>query len=313
MKKISLLLAIIIFAFSFTAAGCGAQENSDATEKIKPLKSSHILNETRQLHNITYEVNKYWKNNNSSDSIDFRSYVDSKETDNTLTIAVSSNDNDKTENDFLTWEKNNYKNDDGGIFCETKLIDTDVKAIDYATKLIDKKDTSVTYFEYYIWVKDKYKYVFEIFGKIEAKDEIHALLTNMVCSVKFNDNEDFTGEPHPDEIDGYARGDYDKYNSPAEENGLGDTKVYVDGMITDVYKSSDMLFGTLKAESGEWTIGFSYYEWAKESEYSNKYEGKQCRIMGKYLGYSEKFKKPILMIERIIIDGKTDEINEVDY
>ena len=104
--------------------------------------------------------------------------------------------------------------------------------------------------------------------------------------------------------------DYDQYNSPAEENGLEGDTIRIRGVIEKYVKSgskNDRIHGfVVNADGDQWLIlcaqefNGTFYgkEWGSSPERHvfEGYEDCEVEIYGEYMGFSEKFKLPIIDI-----------------
>lgn len=98
----------------------------------------------------------------------------------------------------------------------------------------------------------------------------------------------------PDKISDYQYADFDKFNSPASENGLGGTQIYVDGIFEKIFEVEDYLYGRLKSGNNKWCVGLSNTSETSLSKLSFL-EGKDVRLFGVYQGYAENFDMPLLL------------------
>ena len=104
----------------------------------------------------------------------------------------------------------------------------------------------------------------------------------------------------------YMRAEYDKFNSFASENGLGDTKIYVDGTITEVESiSSDdengLIVGILETKKGDkWLVGF-YRNTTTDFQLIEGLKDNPIRVFGQYLGKSQTKELPCIQMERISV------------
>lgn len=105
----------------------------------------------------------------------------------------------------------------------------------------------------------------------------------------------FTSE---ESIGGYVRADFDKFNSPAEENGLGDTKIYVDGVITEVESSSNGIVAVLKTDDGKSWLVVLGDEKTFDIKICESLKDKKIRAFGKYIDFSEVKKMPAFLFEK---------------
>lgn len=97
-------------------------------------------------------------------------------------------------------------------------------------------------------------------------------------------------------IDGflYASENYEKYNSYASENGLGDAKIYVEGTVLNAEDTSteDMSIINLiieQEDGNRWCVGVAYVD-----DLGDIVE-KEIRAFGTYQGFSDKFNAPSMV------------------
>lgn len=120
------------------------------------------------------------------------------------------------------------------------------------------------------------------------------------------------GEPLLYEIpagltDGYPFGEFDKYNSYASENGLGDTMLWFNGTydnvttldMPDVKPGMQMFIATTTDEAGNvWLVQLDWNEYEPIDKFV-ELEGHQLCIMGQYFGFSDVYKMPSVLVEKI--------------
>ena len=123
------------------------------------------------------------------------------------------------------------------------------------------------------------------------KIALFLVLILVLCSAGCGSNT--TDFKTPDKISDYQYADFDKFNSPAEENGLGGTQIYVDGIFEKIFEVGDAIFGRLKSGNNKWNVNLSITSETSLSELSFL-EGKKVRIFGVYQGFSENFDTPSL-------------------
>lgn len=103
-------------------------------------------------------------------------------------------------------------------------------------------------------------------------------------------------------IDGFEKAEYDRFNSYASENGLGDTPIYIEGKVLNQTKlennNSEIPELALIIEENDgdrWCASV-----ASESKI-DEITDKNVRIFGTYLGYSDVFNLPGLAV--VYTDG----------
>lgn len=109
-------------------------------------------------------------------------------------------------------------------------------------------------------------------------------------------------------IDGYEYAKYNEYNSPAEENGLGGTKIYTLGKVTSVGAEEDVAYAMLDCSDGIWNILFGF---ESTDEISEQYLNKEIYAFGSFLGYSESLKSPTILLDSVKCDGNSRAYNKI--
>lgn len=88
----------------------------------------------------------------------------------------------------------------------------------------------------------------------------------------------------------FEKADYDKYNSYASENGLGDSKIYIEGIIEEKLVVEEEISFILKQKDGnKWIVSVGTSPvWSPEI--IDNFIGRDVCVFGKYLGFSDKLK-----------------------
>lgn len=161
---------------------------------------------------------------------------------------------------------------------DTKLyINDEVKTLDVPPMIIDGRTLVPA------------RFVAESFGAnvdwVEATQTV-AIMTN-----------DLFGKIDIQFIEGFELAKFSKYNSPASENGLGGTKIYLQAKLdgVDVVKTdagTDIIYGFFTDNNGHrWYSTLNVTLFDDTSNYNNLIE-KPLVVCGIYQGYSEKYKVP---------------------
>lgn len=99
-------------------------------------------------------------------------------------------------------------------------------------------------------------------------------------------------------LDGFEKAEYEKFNSYASENGLDGTLICVEGRVVEKENVGDDLALVLQQDDGnKWLVGVPQ---TKEIEEIN---GKSLRIYGEYIGYSDVYDLPSLMVSAEETEG----------
>ena len=115
---------------------------------------------------------------------------------------------------------------------------------------------------------------------------------------------------------GYEAAEFEKFNSPAEENGLGDTRIWIEGMVGEI-KDLDLgisgiaWYTIVKDKDGkEWYVILDYDYLYPNGDGKQKYtalKGHTACITSVYMGYSSVYEAPAIMLIRLF-DENTGEI-----
>lgn len=105
-------------------------------------------------------------------------------------------------------------------------------------------------------------------------------------------DESSTGYYAENEIDGYVKPDYNTYNTPAKENNLGGTKIYVDGVFEEIIDNATIL-AKLDNNGEKWMVGLAPNTDVTTADFE-KFLNKKVRIFGVYNGQSGKYNCPVI-------------------
>lgn len=108
-----------------------------------------------------------------------------------------------------------------------------------------------------------------------------------------------TEEPENEELEyvnGFEKADYGKFNSYATKNGLGGTKIYVQGTVTEVFdKDNSVGLIIQQSDNEQWLVAIGEEPVIGKSKLE-KLLNKTIEIFGEYVGYSDVFDMPHLEI-----------------
>lgn len=106
------------------------------------------------------------------------------------------------------------------------------------------------------------------------------------------------------EIDGYRYADFDKYNSYAENNGLGDTPVYIKGVVKSVSEHEDICtLSVVSEDGGKWLVIFAGVECTDEVK--EIFDEKDVTCFGVYQGFSDVFQMPAIFADKVKVGINT--------
>jgi len=106
-----------------------------------------------------------------------------------------------------------------------------------------------------------------------------------------------------DTVGGYEFGEYDKFNSYAEDNGLKYTKIFIYGTCTEITTGGSSIGCLVENGDDKWLVGLWEINEFGEKDFSFLV-GKEIFIFGKYMGFSDVWERPGLFIDTIICDGE---------
>ena len=148
-----------------------------------------------------------------------------------------------------------------------------------------------------------------MFKKIITISLCLCMSISILCSCQSTSNSEPSAETViPENVDGYEKAEFDKFNSYAEDNGLAGTKVYIYGEVTKIDSIEDVAYAMVKASDGEWNIIFGY---CSADELKDLYLHKKIYAIGAYSGYSEKLKSPSITLDKVQCDNSTKSYNQL--
>ena len=100
---------------------------------------------------------------------------------------------------------------------------------------------------------------------------------------------------------GYMKADFEAMNSPAKENGLGDTPVYMNCVLTELFELDANYYGyIIDDDDNKWLLMLNTSILASIDEYSQVAE-KNIVLCGYYQGFSEKYKLPAIALSKLCV------------
>ncbi|WP_301082356.1 zinc ribbon domain-containing protein [Thomasclavelia cocleata] len=104
---------------------------------------------------------------------------------------------------------------------------------------------------------------------------------------------------------GFEKAEFSKYNSPAEKNGLGGTKIYIKGHLekTEILETGEYtgILGFIKDDNGnKWVITLNTLPFVTESHYNSAVKKEiVCNVV--FEGFSEKYKMPHISLNEMLV------------
>lgn len=113
-------------------------------------------------------------------------------------------------------------------------------------------------------------------------------------------------EKHED-IDGYEYAEFDKFNSYAKDNGLENTKIYIQGTIKSVsdLTSKEISSTDFSISTGDKEGWLAIFAIPFNEKIKSTFEEKDVTCFGTYMGWSDVMLKPTILVDKIIVDNKT--------
>ncbi len=105
--------------------------------------------------------------------------------------------------------------------------------------------------------------------------------------------------------EGYQEADFERYNSPASENGLGDSRIYIRCILekTEILKAdgTESILGYVTDAGGNiWLVQLHVIPLASKGQY-DYIVGKDILLRGVYSGYSGVKKMPVVVLDEILV------------
>ena len=144
-------------------------------------------------------------------------------------------------------------------------------------------------------------------GKSEAKETVE---TSSVSGVSDDTTEKYYDIP-AGFTKGYEQAEFEKYNSPAEENGLGGSKIWIEGTVENVFTSSGASAANIIIEDdNKWLVILDSED--EESTYE-ELEGNVVCMVGVYEGFSDVYQQPTMILNKLFDENSGDIINSLFY
>lgn len=142
-----------------------------------------------------------------------------------------------------------------------------------------------------------------IYNDKKNQQEADRIIGNTIRDVLLQDYEEdkstveSNGEVVPEFIGAFEKAEYNKYNSYASENGLGDTLIYIEGKVLNqtVFDNSDSGILTL-ALVIEQEDGNRWCACVTSDSKIKDIEGKNVQIFGTYMGFSDVINLPAMAV-----------------
>ena len=122
--------------------------------------------------------------------------------------------------------------------------------------------------------------------------------------------DEYDSDETPNEIDGYKYANFEKYNSYAEDNGLRDTLVYIQGEVKSVHENENTCMLTVVSDDGgKWIVALLGVEYSDEIKELLDKNFVVC--FGNYRGFSDLFQMPAIYADKVNNGLKTYTIEDL--
>lgn len=273
----------------------GATACSSVTNEI-----SYSLDETEKFHDISFKYDSRWEKPEDNDSD--RAY-----------FLISDKPFAQICYNYVYYDKKSLDvMSDSDIMDIYTKIDDDETLIDKSQITLENNVKAQKVQKNFVNNEGKERFlskvvffyndcIYELIGLIDypCKDSCEKIISDICDSITFV-NQSVTTK---DDIDGYEYGNFDTYNSYAEDNGLAGTKIYINGTVKSVYNYSDfMCFSIISEDNGKWLSFFSNEGDIAKAE--KLFGENEVTLFGEYLGYSDVFQMPSVQLDYILYDGE---------
>ena len=287
MKKIVLVLLML----AVLMCGCGEGESQETQREVSNLYEMEELVEVA-LNDVEYQIPKKWEETKKESGNNTYYYSDGM----MVMIQTSEMDFDNLDN-FSEDEKEEAKEDiisgmkEGGKYEELSgnfeevsgIISIRIKGNGTISGKEGNQDSL-------IFVQNGIFYNFSIFVYKESNIDYEKDYEKLLESIDIP-------EQKSESIEGFENAslNYEKFNSPASENGLDGTLVYIDGKVlnqTNLTDSEDPILSiVIEQEDGNrWSVSI-----ASDSEIE-EIQGKNVRAFGMYMGFSNVVNLPAIYV-----------------
>lgn len=287
MKKIIAVLLMM----ALLVCGCGEGESQETQREVSNLYETEELVEVA-LNDVEYQIPKKWEETKKESGNNTYYYSDGM----MVMIQTSEMDFDNLDN-FSEDEKEEAKEDiisgmkEGGKYEELSgnfeevsgIISIRIKGNGTISGKEGNQDSL-------IFVQNGIFYNFSIFVYKESNIDYEKDYEKLLESIDIP-------EQKSESIEGFENAslNYEKFNSPASENGLDGTLVYIDGKVlnqTNLTDSEDPILSiVIEQEDGNrWSVSI-----ASDSEIE-EIQGKNVRAFGMYMGFSNVVNLPAIYV-----------------
>lgn len=106
-------------------------------------------------------------------------------------------------------------------------------------------------------------------------------------------------------ISDYEKAEFDRYNSPASENGLGNSKIYIYCTLdrTEIFENDGItaILGYVTDDSNnKWMIEMHFIPAVSKTAFDG-YIGKELVLRGVYTGFSEVKQMPVIILDELLV------------
>ena len=299
MKKVYILSIMTIIVFALCSCGNGEtvskEQYDEAIAELSALKAQN--NESNDpvqaLSQITYncvtmEIPETWAaSENKGDSVNSYTLDHGK-----ILIASFGSLNVNFSNQDDVKALINWINADGTVSInestDYKIDGENALRLSGTASVGDYKDVDMIVFK----AGNEYIHI-TLFS-----DDTKSYTTDFEKSVEtIKINDDFSASSDDDSINGFSKAEFERFNSLASENGLGGSKIFADGTITELITNPTgiMAFVLQQDVNNEWLIQVGL-DPIYDRDMAEGLVGKKIRVFGIYPGLSLEYEKPLIML-----------------
>lgn len=142
-------------------------------------------------------------------------------------------------------------------------------------------------------------------NEIQSKAGELENISGKVDSIKNGNNPAISKDTLTQFITGYEKAEFDRYNSFASENGLGNSKIYIYCTLdrTEIFESDGItaILGYATDDSNnEWMIEMHFIPAVSKTAFDG-YVGKELALRGVYTGFSDVRQMPVIVLDELLV------------
>ena len=303
------LIVAAIFA-SCVITACGGSELQSSNAEHQTLSEEKTADNwvSDSISNMSFEVSSSWYRKAEENKIYYYPLGENDSPTHVLfylscmdvSSAVPYKDGEATSNGLkaaMVMFESGLKENDSVVDFKSEYDEFNGRPAIHA-EYTNKNSSSDYYTHVYAAMISDVEIAYISYGTRKGTEDIYKdSFDRIINSLSYHDSENATAQVSVIE-DEYEVAEYDKFNSLASENGLGGTKVQVNGQISEVIFDETNIIGLVlkQADEREWIISIGI-EPIVCLEKVQSFIGKPMTVYGVYPGLSLEFKKPMILLD----------------